>query len=371
MRFALFYHSVRSDWNHGNAHFLRGMVRALQARGHEVMVHEPAEPWSVQELIRDQGHEALDVFTANFPDIPWQSYGPHGPDMARALDGVDVAVVHEWTEPALVSALGRYRVRHPGLRLLFHDTHHRMVSEPEAMEGLNLDGYDGVLAFGEVLADAYRRAGWGRDVFTWHEAADVTTFYPRPGRPERDVVWVGNWGDGERERELSDYLVEPVRRLGASLTVHGVRYPEQALEQLAAAGADYRGWIAGPRVPEAFGRARLTVHVPRRWYTRQLVGIPTIRPFEALACGIPLLSAPWRDTEGLFRTGTDYLLAEDPAAMTESMRLLLNDPSARQELAREGLARIRAKHTCDHRAVELEQVLARLNVKTEKERAWV
>lgn len=362
LSFAMFYHSVRSDWNHGNAHFLRGMVRALETRGHRVTVHEPAEAWSVTQLVADQGPEALAGFAGRFPDIRWRTYRETEPDLDTRLDGVDVVVVHEWTPPEMVAALGRYRARHSGFRLLFHDTHHRMVSEPDAMAGLNLDGYDAVLAFGAVLADAYRRAGWGRSVYTWHEAADVTTFFPRRASHAQDVVWVGNWGDGEREQELMDYLVGPVGCLGASLTVHGVRYPQSAIDSLHGIGARYRGWIPGPRVAEAFARSRLTVHVPRRWYREQLVGIPTIRMFEALACGIPLVSAPWDDVENLFVADQDYLRADDPQAMLEHMRRLLSDSDERAWLAGHGVARIRGHHTCDHRAVELESILSCLDL---------
>jgi len=360
MKFALFCHSVRSDWNHGNAHFLRGLVRALELVGHHVVVLEPEDSWSVHNLVDDQGPAALHAFDEDFPDIRWRLYPPERLDLDAVLEGVDVALVHEWTDPAVVAALGRYRRQHPGLRLLFHDTHHRMVSEPNAMARLDLSGYDGILAFGAVLAEAYRRAGWGDDVYVWHEAADVTTFFPRSPVQTDDVVWVGNWGDGERERELRDYLIEPVRRLGARLTVHGVRYPESALSALAAVGADYRGWIAGPRVPEAFARARVTVHVPRRFYCEQLVGIPTIRVFEALACGIPLICAPWHDVEGLFRVGEDFLLASRPEKMEEHMQRLLADPEERASLSRRGLARILERHTCGHRVAELENILARM-----------
>ncbi len=52
------------------------------------------------------------------------------------------------------------------------------------------------------------------------------------------------------------------------------------------------------------------MHIPRRPYVESLPGIPTIRVFEALACGIPLISAPWSDSEALFRPEQDFWLAE-------------------------------------------------------------
>ena len=66
--------------------------------------------------------------------------------------------------------------------LLFHDTHHRAVSDAAAMADLALQDYDAVLAFGEVLRQRYLRLGWGRQVFTWHEAADTRLFHPQTCR---------------------------------------------------------------------------------------------------------------------------------------------------------------------------------------------
>jgi spore maturation protein CgeB len=139
-----------------------------------------------------------------------------------------------------------------------------------------------------------------------------------------------------------------------------VRYPEAALRDLAAGGASYRGWLPNTRAPSVFARHMFTVHVPRRAYATQLPGIPTVRVFEALACGIPLICAPWRDSEALFRTGQDYLLAPTPNAMQSHMAHLRDDPALRQALAQSGLETIRARHTCDHRARELLAIVDRL-----------
>ena len=198
----------------------------------------------------------------------------------------------------MISGLAARRRAGARYLLLFHDTHHRMASAPDEMARLDLDGFDAVLAFGEALSEAYRRRGWGRNVFTWHEAADLRVFRPCPELPrERDLVWVGNWGDGERAAELREFLVEPVAALGFSARVHGVRYPAEARAELADAGVEHAGYLPNFRVPQAFAAADMTVHIPRRPYARMLPGIPTIRVFEALACGIPLVSAPWDDCE--------------------------------------------------------------------------
>jgi spore maturation protein CgeB len=358
VRIVYFTHSLASCWNHGNAHFLRGVLRDLIRRGHDVRVHEPRNGWSLANLLKDHGQAGLEPFRRAYPELRSTPFEP-AVDLDRALDGAELVIAHEWNPPSLIQALGRARARGGRFRLLFHDTHHRAVSDPKAIRAFDLSGYDGVLAFGEALAQVYRRWGWGERVHVWHEAADVTLFrppLPEPGR--RGLVWIGNWGDGERTAELERFLLAPARDAGLALDVHGVRYPADALKLLRRHGARYRGWLANARVPDVFARHLATVHVPRRFYVKALPGIPTIRVFEALACGIPLVCAPWSDTEHLFRVGRDFLMAPDQAAMTRRLRDLAHDPALRAELAASGLETILARHTCAHRAAELLSIAA-------------
>jgi spore maturation protein CgeB len=294
VRIVYFTHSLASCWNHGNAHFLRGVLRDLIRRGHEVQVYEPDGAWSLQNLLADHGEAGLEAYRAAYPELSSQAFGAEF-DPREALDGADLVIVHEWNEPALVAEIGEMRARGGRFTLLFHDTHHRAVSDPEAIRAFDLSAYDGVLAFGEALAEVYRRWGWGNRVFVWHEAADIQLFQPPAEAGERNgLVWIGNWGDGERTAELEAFLLAPARAAGLPLEVFGVRYPEEAKALLAKHGANYRGWLPNARAPAVFARRLATVHVPRRFYAEVLPGIPTIRVFEALACGIPLVSGPAR-----------------------------------------------------------------------------
>ena len=364
MKFVFFYHSLRSDWNHGNAHFLRGVVSELRHRGHDVVVYEPKEGWSLTELIRDQGPAGLDAFHRAYPRLDSRTYRLARLDLDRALENADVAIVHEWNDPALIERLGSARAERPDLRLLFHDTHHRAVTSPRAMAEFDLTHVDGVLAFGRVIRDHYLERGWARAAFTWHEAADTRVFHPRIGiDPSGDLVWIGNWGDDDRARELQEFLIEPARDLALRTVVYGVRYPERAIQQLEAAGIHYGGWLPNADVPATFARFALTVHVPRRSYARALPGIPTIRMFEALACGIPLVCAPWDDCESLFTPGADYFVARDGHHMKHWLKLLRGEPDYAREIAAHGFATLRARHTCVHRVDELFGILKELGAR--------
>ena len=365
MRIVLFCHSLLSDWNHGNAHFLRGVVTELQRRGYDVSVFEPHDAWSVANLVADAGEPALEEVARVYPRLRPERYHPETLDLDAALDGADLVIVHEWNPPALVGAIGAHRRRGGRYRLLFHDTHHRSVTEADQLADYDLEAYDGVLAFGEVIRETYLRRGWSRRAWTWHEAADTNVFFPhRRGAGEAardtDLVWIGNWGDNERTEEIRDYLIGPVRALDLRARVHGVRYPAEARAELAASSIDYAGWLPNYKVPAAFAAATVTVHIPRRPYVERLPGIPTIRMFEALACGIPLVSCWWNDAEGLFRSGIDYLSVRRPAEMIDALRQILEDPPFAAALAANGLETIRNRHTCAHRVDELLAVVGDL-----------
>lgn len=360
MRFLFYTHSLISDWNHGNAHFLRGVMRELIVLGHEAAALEPEDSWSRRMLLADQGPTAVTRFHKDFPELTTHIYGADF-DHEEALSNADVVVVHEWTDPALVARIGKARVSGGDFTLLFHDTHHRAVSAEPDIAALNLREYDCVLAFGESLRQRYLDAGWGSQVVVWHEAADTRLFRPIPEMPKsKDLIWIGNWGDNERSAEIHEFLIEPARRLRLSGSVRGVRYPSDALKALQTTQLEYGGWIANADAPAAFARHRLTLHIPRQHYVHALPGIPTIRVFEALACGIPMISAPWDDAEGLFRPGKDFLFARDGESLSRLLQELLQDGDQRRELAAAGLETVKARHTCRHRADELLSTIARI-----------
>jgi spore maturation protein CgeB len=356
MKIVLFYHSLLSDWNHGNAHFLRGFATELIERGHDVVIYEPEANWSLTNLLQERRESPLAEFRKYYPALPSRFYRLENVIWDKILAGADLVIAHEWNDHQLVHQLGRQRRRLGHFRLLFHDTHHRSVTDPASMEKYDLSEYDGVLAFGETVQRIYEREKWAKRAWTWHEAADVRVFSPiTSDQPQGDLVWIGNWGDDERTAELREFLLEPVRDLRLQARIHGVRYPNEAKASLRQAGIEYAGWLPNFRAPEVFSHFRVTVHVPRRPYVESLPGIPTIRPFEALACGIPLICSPWDDAEGLFRPG-DYLTARNGEEMRKHLRAVLSDEGLARTLAARGRETIMARHTCSHRIDQLLQI---------------
>src|SRR5688572_25184874 len=111
MKIAMFYHSLISDWNHGNAHFLRGVASELIRRGHEVAVFEPKNSWSLNNLINDHGLKPIEEFRKAYPSLSSYQYDPENLDLDFMLDSVDLVLVHEWNTPEVVSQIGQYRAK--------------------------------------------------------------------------------------------------------------------------------------------------------------------------------------------------------------------------------------------------------------------
>ena len=227
--------------------------------------------------------------------------------------------MHEWNDPALVAALGSLRKRGGRFHPAFHDTHHRAVSDPAAIRAFDLSGYDGVLAFGETLADVYRRWGWGDRVWTWHEAADTRLFHP-PGAAKasgRDSSGSAIGATASARAELRIFSCARARRRPAARHLWRPLSRRGAGDADPAAGAHYRGWLPNARVPELFAR-----HSPRSMCRVGFIRrrCRAFRPFASSrrSPAASLVSSPWDDAEHLFRPGRDYLVAHDGAAMTRA-----------------------------------------------------
>jgi hypothetical protein len=110
MRIVYFTHSLRSCWNHGNAHFLRGVLRELVHAGHEVLAFEPKclEPRAT--CMSEQGAARAMHGGAFYPELSVARYG-RGFAIEEALDGADLVIVHEWNAPGSSPRIGALRRR--------------------------------------------------------------------------------------------------------------------------------------------------------------------------------------------------------------------------------------------------------------------
>ena len=106
MRILMFYHSVLSDWNHGNAHFLRGVATELISRGHDVWIFEPENSWSLGNLLQEHGEKPLRKFRGTYPKLNAVRYRLDTFALEQELEQADLVIVHEWNDHSLVPGPG-------------------------------------------------------------------------------------------------------------------------------------------------------------------------------------------------------------------------------------------------------------------------
>ena len=306
MRIVIFYHSLVSDWNHGNAHFLRGVVqRAARARPRGAGVRaarrlEPAEPagraraTAPQRLVPPAYPRArAAIATSRLRSTSTRRWT--APTWCWCTSGTSPQLVRaDRRAPRAHRALPPAVPRHPPPR------RHRAGRDG----ALRPAHYDGVLAFGDVIRDLYLRARLGRSApgpGTRRPTRACSSRSPqrrarrRPGLDRQ----LGRRGAHRRAARVPARAGARARACAPASTACATR--SSALRSSQRRASSTAAGCPTIEVPAVFARHRVTVHVPRRPYVEALPGIPTIRLFEALACGIPLVSAPWDDAEGLFR----------------------------------------------------------------------
>ena len=322
MKIAYFTHSLLSCWNHGNAHFLRGVLRELSAAGHEVVAFEPRRGWSLANLLRDHGEAGLGpVPRALIPNSPPSSFDDDDDLDGTAAPDATSSSCMNGTSPALVAAIGATapagRAVHVAVPRYPSSRRERSGRDPRASTSTAMTAcWPSAQRSPRSIA-----AGAGATAFSSGTRPRIRAVPPAGRRRARDgLVWIGNWGDEERSEELEELPVAArrnaraaSRHLRRTLSAHGARDAERY-------GARYRGWLAECAAPEVFARHLVTVHVPAPILCRGAAGHSDHPGVRGAGLRYSTACAPWSDAEGLFTPGEDYLMARDGDEMCVHMR---------------------------------------------------
>jgi spore maturation protein CgeB len=217
------------------------------------------------------------------------------------------------------------------------------------LEARQIAGYDLYLSFtgGPTLARLEREFG-SPAARVLYCSVDPALYRPEACARDLDLGYMGTYSS-DRQPTLERLLLAPARRWPAGrFAVAGPQYP-QGIE-----------WPANvrhtPHLPPAehaafYNRQRFTLNVTRADMI-EAGWSPSVRLFEAAACGTPIISDRWSGIESLFVPGREIFLAD---TADEVLALLCELPEAeRREAGARARERILAQHTADHRAAELE-----------------
>jgi spore maturation protein CgeB len=352
--------SVTSSWGNGHATNYRGLLRTLTARGHEVLFLERDVPWYAENRdMADPPWGRTELYTS-LADLKRR--------FKRAVREADAVVLGSYVPQGV--AVGQWvTATAQGVRVFYDiDTPVTLAKlakcDYEYLAPHLIPRFDLYLSFtgGPTLQRIERQYG-SPMARAFYCMVDPALYYPprrNPGvhrrrvrrRRKYDLGYLGTYS-ADRQQQLEKLLIRPAR--------------SEPRKRFIVAGPQYPGEI---RWPENVERVE---HLPpadhRRFYTSQRFTLnvtradmrragysPSVRLFEAAACGTPIISDIWPGIEEVLRPGSEILLA---ATGSEILRYLNEMSEAeRRAIGARARRRVLREHTAEHRALELERHLA-------------
>jgi len=353
LRLAFFGLSLTSSWGNGHATTYRGLLGGLRARGHAIDFFERDADWYAAHRDLPCPPQARLHLYAD-----WGQQSAPALEVARAADAVVVGSYYPDALPLLDALLSR-----PHPPVCFYD-----IDTPVTLQALErrrcaylraelIPEFDIYLSFtgGPVLNEL--RTRWGaRRSAPLYCACDMREYVPsEPShRPDAVLSFLGTYAP-DRDAKLNRLLLEPARRLSQfRFRVAGSMYPATAAWP---PNVEYTSHLPPASHPGFYSSARFTLNLTRQAMVESGYS-PSIRLFEAAACGTPIISDPWPGLDEFFRPGREILVAEDTGQLMDTV-LHVDEDEARY-LGRAARECVLRHHTGEHRALELEQYVNEL-----------
>ncbi|MCX6967181.1 MAG: glycosyltransferase [Verrucomicrobia bacterium] len=352
LRIAILGLSITSSWGNGHATVYRGLTRALAKRGHDVLFLERDKPWYAAHRDRSAHsggqvclYRSLDDLKERFAEairtadcVIVGSYVPEG------------AEVGEWVTRTATGMSAFYDIDTPITQTLVG------AGKCEYLSARLISRYSIYLSFtgGPVLQEIERTYG-SPLVKAFYCCVDPERYYPETGAQKQfDLGYIGTYSP-DRQRTLERLLLATARMKPAgNFTVAGPMYPAAVR------------WPANVRktehVPPSEHRAfynaqRFTLNITREDMLRWGYS-PSVRLFEAAACGIPIITDQWPGLTTFFQPDKEILTAHSAKEVLDYLEGI-NTQEA-QAIAERARQRILSEHTAAHRAVELEALILTL-----------
>ncbi len=344
MRIAIFGLSITSSWGNGHAVTYRGLARALASRGHRVLFLERDAPWYAGNRDLPAPPFCETVLYRRLKDLPQRhvqavreadlvivgSYVPKGAQVGRfVLDTArGVRAFYDIDTPVTLAALAR--------------------GDCAYLDASLVPAYDLYLSFtgGPTLTRLEEEFGspMARPLYC---SVDPRNYYPVRRAPQWDLGYLGTYCP-TRQPALARLMLEPARSLAdRRFVVAGPQYPKDIAWPGNVARVEH---LPPPEHPGFYAAQRFTLNLTRA----DMVAAgwsPSIRLFEAGACGTPVVSDWWDGLDGFFRPGEEIVVASSAKEVADC--LAHTSEPERSRLGRAARARVMEAHTADARAREL------------------
>jgi spore maturation protein CgeB len=337
--------SITSSWGNGHATTYRALVRELVRRGHDVLFLERDQPWYAEhrDLPRPPyGRTALyasldelrDRFVRTVREADLVIVGSFVPDGAA---------VGDWVQAEAAGVKAFYDIDTPvTLARLARGEHDYLLPS-------QIPGYELYLSFtgGPTLRRLERDYGSPR-ARVLYCSVDPELYFPQPQALSWDLGYMGTYSD-DRQPTVERLLLAPARELPqARFVVAGPQYPRDIEWPT---NVEYRAHLPPAEHRAFYNSQRFTLNVTRADMIRAGWS-PSVRLFEAAACGTPIISDRWPGIETLLAPGREILLAATAQDVLSALRRFGEDE--RRALAERARKRILSEHTAAHRAQQLE-----------------
>ncbi len=338
--------SLSSSWGNGHATTWRALLKAFAARGHDISFLERDVPWY-------RGNR--DLADPDFCRLHYyDSLGELG-NWSSEIAGADAVIVGSYVPEGV--AVGSFVQHHARGVTAFYDIDTPVTlaklerGDFEYLSPGQIPLYDLYLSFtgGPTLArlEGHYGSPAARALYC---SVDPEAYPPMVASKRWDLSYLGTYSP-DRQPVLDRLLLEPARRLPhLNFAVAGPQYPEDIDWPANVERIDH---VAPADHPAFYAASRFTLNVTRA----DMVAAgwsPSVRLFEAAACGIPVISDRWDGIDTLFEPGGEIVLADGGGDVVARL-IAGGDDEAIGAAARK---RVLAAHDSGHRAAELEQYLA-------------
>jgi spore maturation protein CgeB len=339
--------AITSSWGNGHATTYRSLLHGLHQRGHRVLFLERDQPWYAQH--RDAPHlECCD--TRLYADL--QDLRTRFAERVRSADAVvvgsyvaDGRAVCDWVLEQARGVRAFYDIDTPvTMSHLRSDTCDYLRTD-------QIPQFDLMLSFTGGPTPRRLEAAFGaRRAHALYCSVNVEQYCPQDVPKSLALGYMGTYSR-DRQDGLERLLNDTARRLPAArFAVVGAQYPAQLRWPANVQRIDH---LAPHEHAEFYGRQDFTLNLTRA-DMRKAGYSPSVRLFEAAACGTPIISDPSPGLEEFFAPGSEILLARDADEVMEHLRL---DTRQRQRIAEAARERVLNAHSSAHRAAEFEQYL--------------
>lgn len=349
MKIVFFGLSVTSSWGNGHATTYRGLLRELVWRGHEVIFFERDVPWySANRDLQPQDADSDVVMYDSLKKL--ESYG-------SLIGSADAVVVGSYVPEGI--ALAEWLIRVARGVTVYYDidtpvTLARVAAgDCEYLCADLIPKFQLYLSFsgGSILRRLESEFG-SPSARAFYCAVDPDSYHPEVVEERWDLGYLGTYSD-DRQPGLERLLLNPARQWDRGrFVVAGPQYPP---------GIDWPGnverieHLAPARHRRFYNSQRFTLNITRA----DMIAAghsPSVRLFEAAACGTPIISDWWEGLDEIFEIGTEVLVVDDARSVLEILHGM--SPDQARVIGSAARRRVLASHTAARRAAELERHLS-------------